>query len=34
MPSRHLRPLVTALVEGIGDDYAARGTGLVLVSVL
>ena len=32
--SRHLRPLVTTLIDGIGDDFGNRGTGLVLASLI
>lgn len=32
--SGHLRPLVTALIDGVGDDFGSRGTGLVLAALL
>ena len=32
--SGHLRPLVTALIDGIGDEFGSRGTGLVLAALL
>ena len=34
LASGHLRPLVTALIDGVGDEFGSRGTGLVLAALL